>query len=250
MKPIVRFETAAEAWEHLPIVRFETDAEARLERLCNNVNNPSRWRPKAGIERFKKWVAVWRSAPSVKAAADALGISHELDGFFHADPALSDKTRHVEVRLRVGRDWQTQHPYDPDEVTLELFAELIANPMCEKFGGPCPKCEKYFVKQRRRQVYCSRKCHSAATAKKATEERNTRIRGKKIEYVETAKRKYDQLRRKPIEPWKRWVAKAATELMLHPPQHPTHPHPYTKHERKITSRFITENKIKPPKGAK
>jgi hypothetical protein len=94
-----------------------------------------------------------------------------------------------------------------------LLAKLVANPLCEKFGGPCPRCGKYFVKRQERQQYCSRKCRSAITAAAATIKRAKSIRERKLKFAQASIRAYEQLRRRPAGKWEKWVATEATRLM-------------------------------------
>lgn len=47
------------------------------------------------------------------------------------------------------------------------FVRLITNPEWDRLGGPCPKCDFWYVKKTRRQsTYCSRKCAGNATKTK------------------------------------------------------------------------------------
>src|SRR5882762_4014453 len=49
------------------------------------------------------------------------------------------------------------------DIVAVHFGRLILSPNCEKLGGPCPKCERYYVKQTLRpSAFCSRKCAGGA----------------------------------------------------------------------------------------
>lgn len=59
--------------------------------------------------------------------------------------------------------------YDTRYKAIQIFGRLILNREWAKLDGPCSRCEKYFVRQRRsfrtkENVYCSRECSGAATA--------------------------------------------------------------------------------------
>jgi hypothetical protein len=58
---------------------------------------------------------------------------------------------------------------DPKHRATLIFSKLIINREWAKLSGPCSRCNKYFVRQRRsfrtkENVYCSRECSGAATA--------------------------------------------------------------------------------------
>ncbi len=60
----------------------------------------------------------------------------------------------------------------PEAEALSLFHLLTVTPDCEKLAGPCPRCDRYYIKKRASQkVYCSRRCGNAATAVGRTRER-------------------------------------------------------------------------------
>ena len=55
---------------------------------------------------------------------------------------------------------------------MTLFHLLTVIPRCDKIAGPCPRCDRYYIKKRASQtVYCSRRCGNAATAVARTRER-------------------------------------------------------------------------------
>jgi hypothetical protein len=239
----------AQASKGLKESRALKDLEERqaLQELCETVNDPPSWIPDwmpiAGVQRFKDWVVAWRAAPSLQAMVDGLDhvqLGLALPHYIHADYVLSPSHHHAELKVWAGRPWQKQTRYTPDEVTLELFARLIINPQCFMFGGPCPHCDRCFVKTQRRQRFCNRKCNSAHTAPNATKKRRERIRRRKCKFSEDAKREYKRLLSAP-DPWQEWVAKKATRLMRNCDD--------TWDLSDITRTFVTHN-IKPPKMVK
>jgi hypothetical protein len=207
--------------------------------LCKIVNDPKPypWTPTAGVKRFKEWVVAWRASPSLLAMVDDLGLGTDLDNYIHADYFPSATNRSAEIQLQIHRPWQKQGAVTPDELTLELFAQLITNPLCEKFGGPCahPKCCKYFVKRTSDQRFCGTKCNNAYTAGKATEKRNKRNRRLKNNFAKIARREYKQLLQRPSGSWQEWVAKRATQLMRK--------NPYTRSLDAMTRNFVSYNLI-------
>jgi hypothetical protein len=211
-----------------------------LQSLCEAVNVPSRWLPEAGVRRFKDWVAAWRKAPSLKAMVDDLTLGLALDNYIHADYMPSTTSRRAELKIRAGRPWQKNGRPRPDEVTLALFAQLITNPQCEMFGGPCRKCGKYFVKRVHRQTHCRRNCNSALSSRKATKARNKKIHDQLMIFVRTAKHEYERLSRRPDMVWQVWVAEKATALMRK--------HALTRLLPALKRNFVTRN-IEAPKEA-
>jgi hypothetical protein len=215
------------------------DSEA-LACLCATVNptTRSRFMPPASVQRFQDWVAAWRAAASWEAfAAEHAVLVSDLNGYIHA--GLNEQgTPYVRVTgyaLASG----PRHEYEADELAVSLFAQLVTNPRREFFGGPCLRCERYFVKSRRKQDYCSRKCHSAATAKEATKKRLEAEHTIKLELCEQAREQYMQ--RRLDTPWQKWVAAKATELMRERPEASRLPN--------IKSNFVTRNIAPPtPKG--
>ena len=55
---------------------------------------------------------------------------------------------------------------------LTLFTQFLVNPLSLKLGGPCARCDTYYVKNTPRQkVYCSRTCGKGNTAQATTRKR-------------------------------------------------------------------------------
>ena len=94
---------------------------------------------------------------------------------------------------------------DPRDQALMTFMGLIMNPFWERLGGPCPRCDRYYLKaSKRKKVYCSRICGSRTTAPPI-------IRAKR-EQAQVLKRQMAQewidkwSLTKPRSEWKPWVA--------------------------------------------
>ena len=94
----------------------------------------------------------------------------------------------------------------PEVEALTLFHLLTIVPGCEKIAGPCPRCDRYYIKKRASQkVYCSRRCGNAATAVARTRERIAGERKDKLARASAAMKKWESVATR--QDWKHWVAK-------------------------------------------
>jgi hypothetical protein len=111
---------------------------------------------------------------------------------------------------RAWLDWkpdpQSLNPKSWKYAAVCQFVQFITNPACERLGGPCARCRKYFVKRRASQnKYCSRKCASSATAVSSTEARRKVDHANKIAQVEAQIAAFIQSG--SSGDWKRWIAR-------------------------------------------
>lgn len=98
-------------------------------------------------------------------------------------------------------------PISPYAEALALFVGFTLNRNCERLGGPCSRCHKYYIKKTTRQkVYCSRRCGSFLTAEMATRKRYAEERQRKMA---GAKYWISKCPRNRLNNWKVWVAKKA-----------------------------------------
>ena len=94
----------------------------------------------------------------------------------------------------------------PEIEAMTLFHLLTIAPGCEKIAGPCPRCDRYYIKKRASQkVYCSRRCGNAATAMARTRERIAGERRGKLARASAAMKKWESVSTR--QDWKDWVAK-------------------------------------------
>jgi hypothetical protein len=110
-----------------------------------------------------------------------------------------------------------------------LFSLLTITPGCEKIAGPCPRCDRYYIKQRASQkVYCSRRCGNAATSVARTSKRLAKEREDKLTRTQAGIEKW--IRTKTQQDWKHWVAnKTGIDL-------------------RFLTRAVSERKLIPPKS--
>ena len=194
--------------------------KAALEEVCGALNSADNRELKF---RLRAWVAAWlESGPNLKKIANNLpenivfavvnamrtiwgptsGAKAEL--LFVPDyvalQQLLGKKR-VWVKGRNGKRALT-----PEVEAITLFHLLTVLPGCEKIAGPCPRCDRYYIKKRASQkVYCSRRCGNATTAVARTRERIARERRDKLARAKSALKKWESVSTR--KDWKDWVAR-------------------------------------------
>lgn len=192
------------------------EAKARLQLLCELINNPPPWLNAEGIKAFLQMVRMVRDG-----RVPELAITDDLDIHFH------------DGRWHVGFSQQLPVSMRPEETMKWLYRYWITNPLHEKFDGPCPGrrngqlCGKYYVRRTAEQKACIRACGKDAAARNFYKE----SREEKLQTARALMREWKPTRQWPD--WKRFV--------------------YAKH-RHITPNFLThavnKGELTPPKGEK
>lgn len=127
---------------------------------------------------------------------------------------------HVECFLPLGESERLS----PRQEASRDFLMFVTNPLCESLGGPCPRCESYYLKRTKRQkVYCKRSCSSGRTALSATRRRREREQAEKIRRAQDALEQLDGRKRIHWKKWVsietgyhvRWISRAANKGLLH-----------------------------------
>jgi hypothetical protein len=96
-------------------------------------------------------------------------------------------------------------PHSWKGLALAHFMDLIVNPRWHKLGGPCQRCDKFYVKKTSRQKkYCSRRCGSATTAVATTRLRRLEERSRKVHLAQDAANRWVKVRTR--DSWKDWVS--------------------------------------------
>jgi hypothetical protein len=134
---------------------------------------------------------------------------------FQKDPELEKRCMHGRTLLiptKTGRAYLSWLPNPPNDQVfsqrdqaLTHFMALIVNPEWELLGGPCPRCDRYFLKKaHRKRIYCSSKCGAATTA---IETRRKKLRDLYEEKLRTAQEAIAAwTRSRTSQDWKAWVA--------------------------------------------
>jgi len=100
-------------------------------------------------------------------------------------------------------------PRDPNTDARAFFMMITLSPDWERFGGPCPRCKKFFIRKTAKpSIYCSHRCASQDSAIQRTNKVREGRREEKLAVATEAISKWQKLRDKgrTREGWKEWVA--------------------------------------------
>jgi len=196
----------------------------RIVRALNegfNAEHPLAAEAHANLIRL---IQAWQTAPDVPHPFEAEHRPYRLPGLFKikwppgCPPLHEIENRcHVLIGPRVsglGANFEVVYqaekgkPWSAWDLALQQFVELIKNPECDKFAGPCARktCGEYYVKKRASQkVYCSRTCGNKTTAAARTKEKWDAQHAKKLKLAKRAMREW--FRSKTSEPFQGWAEK-------------------------------------------
>jgi len=171
-----------------------------LESICYLLNNKE---PEELCSEVRRLVAIWqKSGPN-------------LDKMLKDDQGLAARVTHGKTRLLptyTGKGHLLWTPNPPKfdasswkDIALTHFMDLIVNPLWHKLGGPCHRCEKYYVKKTSRQkTYCSRRCGFGRTAIETTRKRRQGERVLKLSRAQVAADNWPTAHTR--HSWKDWVS--------------------------------------------
>lgn len=119
------------------------------------------------------------------------------------------------------------------DIVAWYFGRLIINSACEKLGGPCPQCKRYYAKRTLRDSeFCSHRCASHA----AQTRRNARLHEAKLEAAMHAIKNYRGRPKKYAEMgWKEWVALATEDYF-----------PQDEISLQFLTRAVNNGELRPP----
>ncbi|MGB8031457.1 MAG: hypothetical protein WCF30_17535 [Terracidiphilus sp.] len=135
------------------------------------------------------------------------------------NPSLWEKIEHVTITIKptstgaakiepVGIPRENQGLTDAESLLYAFFLMLIMNPLWERLGGPCARCNNFYIKKTKRQkAYCSKRCGKLSTSVDCNRKRR---HAQHLEKVERAKRfivKWQAFGSKGD--WKMWVSSKA-----------------------------------------
>jgi hypothetical protein len=102
-------------------------------------------------------------------------------------------------------------PEDHERLALELFALLVIDARASRFGGPCDRCGRYYIKKRKTQKrYCGRRCAHLASAVKSTRKRLDAERAEKLRRAIRAAKIWKTARTQLG--WKEWVSRSELDI--------------------------------------
>jgi hypothetical protein len=115
--------------------------------------------------------------------------------------------------LWVAPSLRQPEPEPGRDFALQLFVNFLTHRSCQRLGGPCPRCGRYYIRRTVRQrVYCSRKCAKDTTAVAATTKRLQAKKAADLQCAANAVAEWETTRRR--QDWKRFV-KARCRLSFH-----------------------------------
>jgi hypothetical protein len=131
------------------------------------------------------------------------------------NPSLWEKIKRVTIELKSTSTGgvRVEPGAIPQEKSLPrfdllvhaFFLLLIMNPYWNRLGGPCARCDNYYVKKTNRQkVYCSKHCGLMETSINANRKRRSRLHIEKVEKARIVIAKWETTRTK--RNWKTWVS--------------------------------------------
>lgn len=111
------------------------------------------------------------------------------------------------LRAQLGRSTEQEHK----QLALELFALLVIDARWPRFGGPCDRCERYYLKRRIDQKrYCGRRCAHLASAVRSTRKRLDAEKAEKLcRAIQAAK---DWRTARTSLAWKEWVSRKEPDI--------------------------------------
>jgi hypothetical protein len=164
-------------------------------------------------ENLIKLVENWQAAPALAAMKLPPGC-----------PNLNEMQDHCRVILGPwGRgafyaiDYSTfGKPWTAWDIAAKYFIRLITDPLRDRLGA-CPRCERFYVRKTAKQsIYCSHRCASQVTARRATEKARAQKHAEKLLLVQQELNRWEKLKRKgrTQKPWKQWVVDACPEAEI------------------------------------
>lgn len=198
---------------------------AVLRRVCRALNTKSDLELRA---RLRTWVAAWqrsgpnlerltRELPELESQALAVPMYAEWEPANGSQPDLLLFPDYPALERLLGsrRVWRTSdigNPIPTAEVrALMLFQMLTVVPACGKIAGPCPTCDRYFIKGRTSQtVYCSRICNKVNSTRVWNMTNYQRKRDDKLRRARAAAQDWRAAR--TAEGWRVFVCKREPDL--------------------------------------
>jgi hypothetical protein len=138
---------------------------------------------------------------------------------FSADSVLAQAALHCRAHLIPTKTSRAQlvcvtapenmPPGEPLEIALGLFLNFLINPYNQKLGGPCKNCDKFYVKNTKRQrVYCSKRCGLNHTSQSTLRKHRQQEHLAKLKTAERHAAMW--VKTKTSKDWKSWVSNEAT----------------------------------------
>lgn len=182
-----------------------------LEAVCSFLNLPDFRRTKQSEQTFSDFS---RSLRTLVGKWKASGPN--IEKLKQQDPVLWERIELVTVSIKptasgqvliepVGIPRENQGLSNDEGLLFGFFLMLLMNPLWKKLGGPCARCQKYFVKRSQRQkVYCSKRCGPLETSIAINRKRRKSEHQDKLSKVTRWIAQWENSRSK--RDWKDWVS--------------------------------------------
>ena len=193
-------------------------AMRQMQNIVSALNGPTIHITAADHSRPKKRISPPMSASQKqlqRLVREWMDSGPDLLKMFRKEPELEQLVRNGVTRfypVHGGRghlDWipaVSELPSSYEAHALEDFMVLITNPLWELLGGPCVRCNNYYLKKTRRQkIYCSRSCGAKQTAHEAVTRRRKEEHSKKLRLAAKAGREWGEKKRR--DTWREWVSR-------------------------------------------
>jgi hypothetical protein len=165
--------------------------EKGLQGFCD-VLNKTRPEYLAVREKIVQLIQNWRksgrrkSGPNVSKMKWPSGCPTLLEMGLN-QRALISATNGPTVQLMVYYQPTPPRPWTEWDLACQQFLRLLMNPECERFGGPCLRCGKYFFRAGvKPKKFCSRECSSRHCAERAIKNKRAEEHEDKIERARQA----------------------------------------------------------------
>ena len=180
-----------------------------LQEICDTLNDSGApW-----AQELRRLLTIWsKSGPNL---AEMLKADYDLS------QNLKEDFRAIWVPTQSGRSYMLFSPHgdprDPNSDARAIFMSVTLSADWEKFGGPCPRCDQYFIrKTAKRSIYCSHRCASQDTASKRTKAVRQEQHEDKLARAEAAEIEWEKLWKKgrTKKGWKEWVAASDPDITI------------------------------------
>lgn len=193
----------------------------QLEFLLELLNKGTLKRPRTAASKHRV-AGIWEFVPVPGVQRELrqlllewLNADRKLDALTKYHVALSDALMCGQTMLSTTRTGRVQLAWfargfnfkhaDEKDVALTRFLELLVNPLSPLLGGPCARCDNFYVKKSDRQkTYCSKQCGGKQTAQTATQKRRRVEHLAKLEKARLSMLRLPS-RRQARQDWKQWV---------------------------------------------
>jgi hypothetical protein len=218
------FGARLKAYFNLPAAPPSPPSDENLENLkavCAVLNLPEKfWLPivegqKLSFNKRTEHISPGRIALR-KLVEEWMQSGPNTELMMQKNPSLWKNIEHITIALKptktgavridpFGIPRENQGLTDFESLVYAFFLMLIMNPYWNRLGGPCARCDKYYIKKTKRQkVYCSKRCGPLHTSVNCNRKRRQARHQKKVEKARKFISKWESVQSR--RDWKKWVS--------------------------------------------